>query len=308
MGGRILKKLPEINEQKPYEKMGKPVRLVGVIPNFQKSAGWELAQEIQNWFIEHGVSVRLPQAKDLEKTAESPVDQDQDFYQGLDALIVLGGDGTLLRVARQADDMAIPILGVNLGHLGFLTELELPDLYPCLAKLVQGEYQIEERMRLEARIIREGQVRNTARALNDVVVSKGPLARIITLEVYINDQYYSTFSGDGLIIATPTGSTAYSLSAGGPIVNPELEVILLTPICPHTFYSRPLVVSPTQQITVVLRPRFDEVAITLDGQRGFRLKAGDQVVVACANFRTKLIKVRERHFFEIVREKIGKTR
>ncbi len=308
MGGRILNKLPEINGQKSYIKPGKPVRTAGIIPNFQKSAGWELAQEIQNWFIDHGVEVRLPQGLDLESAAKQPVDQDQNFFQGLDALIVLGGDGTLLRVARRADDLAIPILGVNLGHLGFLTELERPDLDSCLARLVRGEYQVEERMMLEARIIRGDQVRHTARALNDVVVSKGPLARIITLDVYINDQYYSTFSGDGLIVATPTGSTAYSLSAGGPIVSPEVEVILLTPICPHTFYSRPLVVSPAQQITVVLKPRFDEVAVTLDGQQGFRLKAGDQVIVARSNTRTRLIKVRERNFYEVIREKIGKIR
>lgn len=287
---------------------GQPVRLVGIIPNFLKAAGLELAREIGDWFIKAGVRVRLPQALEPDSAEKSPVDPDPSFYLGLDALIVLGGDGTLLRVARLADDLAIPILGVNLGHLGFLTELELPDLYPYLERLIQGEYWVEERMRLEARIIRDGQVRQTARALNDVVVSKGPLARIITLDVYIDHQYYSTFSGDGLVIATPTGSTAYSLSAGGPIVSPELEVILLTPICPHTLYSRPIVVSPAQQITVILKPRFDEVAVTLDGQQGFRLKAGDQVAVARATTRTRLIRVREQHFFKVVREKIGKTR
>jgi NAD+ kinase len=177
-------------------------------------------------------------------------------------------------------------------------------MYPCFERLVRGEYLIEERMMLEAQVIREGQVLNVSRALNDVVVNKGPLSRIITLDAYINGQFFSTFRGDGLIIATPTGSTAYSLSAGGPIVSPEVEMILLTPICPHTFYTRPLIISPAQHITVVLKPRFDEVAITLDGQHGFRLKAGDEVVVSRSSYRTRLVKVRGRHFFELIRDKL----
>ena len=235
---------------------------------------------------------------------EHPVYHDRNFYTGLDGIIVLGGDGTLLSVARRVDDLEIPILGINLGQLGFLSEVERQDMYPCFDKLVKGEYRIEERMMLEAQVIREGQVLHISRALNDVVVNKGPLARIITLDAYIDGQYFSTFRGDGLIIATPTGSTAYSLSAGGPIVSPEVEMILLTPICAHTLYSRPLIISPSQQITIVLKPRFDEVAVTVDGQQGFRLKAGDEVVVSRSACRTRLVKVRGRHFFEVIRDKL----
>lgn len=283
--------------------MGKPIKRIGIIPNQQKADGLKLAYELKQWFDIRGVEVRLPAIPKKDNVEEGAIWQEQDFYEGLDCIIILGGDGTLLRVARAVDTLNIPILGVNLGHLGFLTELELPDMYSYLEKLLSGEYHIEERMMLESKVIRQGRVLDTSRALNDVVVAKGPLSRIIHLDVYIDDQYFSTLRGDGLIISTPTGSTAYSLSAGGPIVTPLMEMILLTPICSHTFYSRPLVISSDQCIKIVLKSR-DEVALTVDGQYGLRLQVDDRIVVYHSSCKTRLIKVRGRHFFEVIRDKL----
>ena len=288
-------------------KKEKPVKNVGIIHNHQKPGGQALARELQAWFNSRGVEVRIPANLSQEHEQVYPAFSNGDFYVGLDCLVVMGGDGTLLRAARAMDDLSIPILGVNLGNLGFLTEVELSDIYPYLERLVTGDYEIEERMMLESQVVHEGRIIDTSRALNDVVVGKGPLSRIITLDTYIDEHYFATFSGDGLIISTPTGSTAYSLSAGGPIVSPAVEMILLTPICPHTFYSRPVVIAPTQRIRIIIRPRFDVVSFTVDGQHGFSLQANDEIIVSRSTCRTRLIKVSGRHFFDVIREKMGLT-
>ena len=286
---------------------GKPVNTVGIVLNPQKSGSKKLAQEIKGWFVAQGVTVRTPIEIGPDGREAPSATRDKDVFAGIDCLMVLGGDGTLLRVAREVDCMCLPILGINLGHLGFLSEIELNDMYPDLKKLLTGEYHIEERMMLEAQVIHRGQVVEGLKALNDVVVSKGPLSRIITLDVYINEQYFTTLRGDGLIIATPTGSTAYSLSAGGPIVSPEVEMLLLTPVCPHTFFSRPVIIAPTQRIKVILKPRLDEARVTVDGQHGFQLHAGDEVVIYRSQTRTRLVRIRGRHFFEAIRNKLTLT-
>jgi NAD+ kinase len=188
--------------------------------------------------------------------------------------------------------------------LGFLTDLEMPDLYPSLEKLLKGDYKIEPRMMLAAEVLREGSSVANFVALNDVVINKGPISRIIRLETYVGNDYLATYRADGIIIASPTGSTAYSLSAGGPIVNPELEVMIVTPICPHSLYARPFILSHNQEIRVVLKSDSPENMVTIDGQIGYPLQKNDCVIIRKAAVYTNLVKVKGRSFSEVLRLKM----
>jgi NAD+ kinase len=219
-------------------------------------------------------------------------------------IIVLGGDGTLLSVARLVGDREVPILGVNLGGLGFLTEITLEELYRVVERVVQGDFITNERVVLNASVIRRGERMAEFIVLNDAVINKGALARIIDLETTINQDYVTTFKSDGLIISTPTGSTAYNLSAGGPIVYPSLHCMILTPICPHTLTNRPIVIPDDVVIRATLKAKQQEVILTLDGQQGFTLEFEDVVEVKKAEGRILLIKSPYRHYFEVLREKL----
>ena len=228
----------------------------------------------------------------------------EEIPTDVEMIIVLGGDGTLLSVARQVWDKNIPILGVNLGGLGFLTEITLDELYPVLERVVQDDFVTHEREVLNAGVIRRGERIAEFIVLNDAVINKGALARIIDLETTINGEYLSTFRSDGLIISTPTGSTAYNLSAGGPIVYPSLHTIIITPICPHTLTIRPIIIPDDVKIRALLKSRDEEVTLTLDGQQGFTLEFEDVVEVGKAEGRILLIKSPYRHYFELLREKL----
>ncbi|HMK76457.1 MAG TPA: NAD(+)/NADH kinase [Thermodesulfobacteriota bacterium] len=228
----------------------------------------------------------------------------EEVPTGVEMIIVLGGDGTLLSVARRIWNKNIPILGVNLGGLGFLTEITLDELYPVLEKVLRDDFAINEREVLNAGVIRSGKRIAEFIVLNDAVINKGALARIIDLETTINGEYLSTFRSDGLIISTPTGSTAYNLSAGGPIVYPSLHTIIITPICPHTLTIRPIIIPDDVKIRALLKSRNEEVTLTLDGQQGFTLKFEDVVEVGKAEGRILLIKSPYRHYFELLREKL----
>jgi NAD+ kinase len=219
-------------------------------------------------------------------------------------IIVLGGYGTLLSVARLVGDRDVPILGVNLGGLGFLTEITLEELHRVVERVVQGDFITNERVVLNASVIRRGERMAEFIVLNDAVINKGALARIIDLETTINQDYVTTFKSDGLIISTPTGSTAYNLSAGGPIVYPSLHCIILTPICPHTLTNRPIVIPDDVVIRATLKAKQQEVILTLDGQQGFTLEFEDVVEVKKAEGRILLIKSPYRHYFEVLREKL----
>ena len=222
----------------------------------------------------------------------------------VEMIIVLGGDGTLLSVARLVRDHEVPILGVNLGGLGFLTEITLEELYRVLERVIQGDFITDERVVLNAAVIRRGERMAEFTVLNDAVINKGALARIIDLETTINGEYLTTFKSDGLIISTPTGSTAYNLSAGGPIVYPSLHSIIITPICPHTLTNRPIMVPDDVEIRAILKAKQQEVILTLDGQQGFYLEFEDVVEVRKAESRILLIKSPYRHYFEVLREKL----
>jgi len=222
----------------------------------------------------------------------------------VEMMIVLGGDGTLLSVARQVWNRDIPILGVNLGGLGFLTEISLEELHSILERVVRGDFKTDERDVLNAAVIRKGERIIEFTVLNDAVINKGALARIIDLEISINGEYLTTFQSDGLIISTPTGSTAYNLSAGGPIVYPSLHTLIITPICPHTLTNRPIVIPDDVEVRALLKSKQQEVFLTLDGQQGFPLEFEDMVELRKAEGRILLIKSPRRNYFELLREKL----
>lgn len=219
----------------------------------------------------------------------------------VDLVVVLGGDGTLLSIAHLAAQEDVPVLGVNLGRLGFLTEVPLDEMYLTLDSFLEGNEEIVSPRRLiEARI--RGKVHY---CLNDVVINKGALARMIHITIWIDDKEIATLKADGLIISTPTGSTAYSLSAGGPIVQPYIPALVLAPICPHTLSFRPMVISSESKVKVRLLTSGEEVYLTLDGQRGVLLEKNDLVEVKCARFELRLISSPKRNYFDLLQEKLG---
>jgi len=224
--------------------------------------------------------------------------------QESDLLLVLGGDGTILAAAREAANHDIPILPINMGSLGFLTSFTVEELYPALESALAGEAKIEERVLLQVERTHNGELLTRQRVLNDAVVHKGTLARMIEVELHINGAFVCRYRADGLIVASPTGSTAYSLSAGGPIVQPGVPSILITPICPHTLSDRPVVIQDNSNIDLHLSQNADSVFLTLDGQTGVPLQTGDCVRITRAAERLKLIQPPDKTYFEILRNKL----
>ena len=280
------------------------MKKVGFIVNMKKKSAPAIAQKVVNWFIENDIEIYLTnETANILSLSNHGVNAD-DLFSMSECILVFGGDGTLLNAARMAADKNIPLLGINLGHLGFLTELEVDRIVHGLEELNKGHYHIEERMMLEARVYRNGKEVGDFHALNDIVITKSAFARMIEMKAYVDNEFLSTYPADGLIIASPTGSTAYSLSAGGPIVSPDLDVILITPVCPHTLYARPVVISHDQSVKVELLSDICEVMLTVDGQDGFHLKVKDEIIVKKSDLTTKLIKFRDRSFYEILREKL----
>jgi NAD+ kinase len=219
-------------------------------------------------------------------------------------LLVLGGDGTLLGVARGIGAAPVPVMGVNLGKLGFLTETALEEIEGVLTNVLAGRFEVEERMMLQVDVVRAGKTLVSSRVLNDVVINKSALARILQLDLRIDGQFVAVYHADGLIVATPTGSTAYSLSAGGPIVHPAMKAFCITPICPHALTNRPLVVPSTVTIQVTLQSDSPDVYCTLDGQVGLPLKAGDRLRVRRSPSGLRLVVPYPRNYFDVLRRKL----
>jgi NAD+ kinase len=243
-------------------------------------------------------------AKTAALIGESASYQKTQIATRSDMVLVLGGDGTMLSAARLLEERAVPILGVNMGGLGFLTEITLDQLYPALEKVFAQEFMVEERLMLRADIHRHGEHVAKATVLNDVVVSKGTLARMIEIQILIDGQFVTRLRGDGLIVSTPTGSTAYSLSAGGPIIHPTVQALILTPICPHTLTHRPLLVPRGVALEVTLTSQVEGAMATFDGQVGVALVQGDTVAVAVSEHRTQLIRLPDRTYYDLLRRKL----
>ncbi len=221
-----------------------------------------------------------------------------------DLVIALGGDGTILKVARQVSGLSVPVLGVNLGGLGFLAGVSLSDLYPTLNLILQKRFRAVERMLLRSEVFRKGKRVGGFLALNDAVVKNGITARVIRLRLEVNNQYVATYVGDGLIVSTPTGSTAYSLAASGPLVHPDLSLIILSPICPHTLALRPLIISSKDTVNIWVEADHHEVVLTMDGQENMPLQLGDLVQVRKARERLKLIVPEKRSYYQVLRTKM----
>jgi len=278
---------------------------IGIIPNLSKDNNLYLTESIVKWLLDNNQEVLINNGIALKLGKPELGSKNEDIYMNSDFIIVLGGDGTLLNIARQSACYDVPLFGINLGHLGFLTEVEAEEMFPALEKLIKGEYEIEKRMMLEATVETDNIEKERSVALNDIGITKGPFSRIIRLGIYINDNFVDLYSADGVVISSPTGSTAYSLSAGGPIVSPDVEVMIITPICPHILHSRSIVVSNNDEVKVEICNNNTEVMLTIDGQQGYKLKAGDIVTVRQAKCYTNLIKLRDRNFFQVLRKKIS---
>jgi NAD+ kinase len=278
------------------------MKRIGIIAKVNKPEAIPVVKELVGWLKDRKVECFVDAA--IAKAVSHPALDKQEMAGAVEMVVVLGGDGTLLAAARALQKKQVPILGVNLGGLGFLTEITLAELYPMLEAILHGDYKTDERMLLEARVWRKEKVVDTFQVLNDVVINKGALARIIELETSVDQAYLTTFRSDGLIISTPAGSTGYSLSAGGPIVYPSLQSIIITPICPHTMTNRPLIVPKEAVINVTLRSADQEVFLTLDGQVGFKMELRDRVEVKKGEGAVRLIKSPARGYFEVLRQKL----
>ncbi|HWW83392.1 MAG TPA: NAD(+)/NADH kinase [Vicinamibacterales bacterium] len=283
---------------------------VGIIAKSHLRAATPHLVEIEAWLRNRGVeaifetatAALMPPAPSARLILEK-----EEIARTASMVVLLGGDGTLLSMADciGATGSSAPILGVNFGSLGFLTEVTLPELYPSLEAALTGQARIEERMMLRSTTLREQGAHTDHIALNDVVINKAGHSRMIDLSVSIGDEFITRIKADGLIIATPTGSTAYNLAAGGPIVQPNLDALLITPIAPHTLTNRPIVIpaASTIRIQPIMDGR-DDVHVTMDGQTGFRLQAGDEIRVCRAERLLRLIRPSTRSYFEVLREKL----
>lgn len=279
------------------------MKKVGIISKPRRDVAGPVVSTLIQWLRDKKVETLMDQ-----ETA-SLVDQESSYTRQevtllSDFIIVLGGDGTLLSVARLIGEKGTPILGVNLGSLGFLTEVTLDELYPLLEKILGGEMIIDERWMLESTIIRGDHEISKHIVLNDVVINKGAFARMIQMETRVDGRYLNTYRADGLIISTPTGSTAYSLSAGGPIIYPTVGAIIVSPICPHTLTNRPIVLPEHVTVEVTLKTENEDVLVTLDGQEGHALRYLDRVIIKKALANSRLILSPWKDYYQILRQKL----
>jgi NAD+ kinase len=283
--------------------MNPSIRKIGIIFKRQDARVQGIAKDIIPWLQSRGVEVFL----DRELADHCPPDANfvspQELPGCVELISVFGGDGTLLYAARLIDGKGIPLLGINLGSLGFLTEVRLDEMHAAFEGLLSGQYRLEERVLLNVEVVRNGNVVAQYRALNDAVINKGALARIIDLEVSVNSEPVLYTRADGLIISTPTGSTAYSLAAGGPILHPTLDAFIVAPICPHALANRPIVIPDRHAVGVCLRHGAD-VMLTVDGQVGMPLQQQDVLSIGRAQSPLQLALPFGSTFFKLLREKL----
>jgi NAD+ kinase len=283
---------------------GQSFQSIGIISRPRRSDLCVVVPPLLKWLEARGIQTLLD-----EETANCLSDGTkgltrQKVADASQLLLVLGGDGTLLAAARLAAPRGIPVLPINMGSLGFLTNFTLKELHPALEDTLEGRFSLSERVLISVDLERAGKVIDTQRVLNEVVINKGALARMIELELIIDGDFVCRYRADGLIVATPTGSTAYSLSAGGPIVHPTVESFIITPICPHMLSDRPLVIRDSSTVEMKLSGNTESVFLTLDGQRGIPLQPNDVIRAARAKEMLKLIQPPQKSYFEILRNKL----
>jgi NAD+ kinase len=280
------------------------VKTIGIFSKPHSHQAETLVPELLLWLEHRGIGARLDRETAGYAGSDRQALERTEVPGNCDLAVVLGGDGTLLSAARAVGNRAIPLLAVNLGGLGFLTSISMQDLFPELERALAGDHQVTRRKMLRISLERNRQVIAEYQALNDVVIAKSTIARIVDLEAWAGDSFICAYKADGLIISTPTGSTAYSLSAGGPIVYPTVEAFCLTPICPHTLTNRPLIVPSQMPIRIVSRAMNEDAYLTVDGQVGNPLAGGDVVECATSDFDVLLIQPPDKTFFDVLRQKL----
>ena len=279
------------------------IKVVGIISKPGIPRAPAILSELVAWWKQRGVETRLDHESARYLGRRSGLSR-ENVPEGTQLVIVLGGDGTLLAAARAVGGREIPIFPVNLGGLGFLTAITLDQLYPELESALCGEQRVVARRMLHGDVVRDGNIVASYEALNDIVIGKTQIARMIDLETYVDTQYVSTFKSDGLIVATPTGSTAYSLSAGGPILFPAVAAICITPVCPHMLTNRPVLVPDSSVIEIVCKVARKEAFLTVDGQIGEPLSENDRVICRSSEHRVNLIRPPKMFFFDVLRQKL----
>jgi NAD+ kinase len=285
------------------------IRRVGVVVKPHQHEAVKTICELVAWLAPRGIKLigepTLDRGRIEQETGyDIETREREDLASNVDLLLVLGGDGTMIGTARMVGDSEVPVLGVNFGSLGYLAEFRMDEMFPALESILAGDFRVDPRVMLAVEHFR-GEIRLThSRVLNDVVINKSVLARIIELEAYFNGKFINSFRADGLIVSTPTGSTAYNLSAGGPVVYPSMNAIVVTPICPFTLSNRPIVIPDDAQVELRLRTEKEEVAVTLDGQIGFPFQAGDRVLIHKSKTTFNLVQPANRNYFDVLRDKL----
>ncbi|HLH06442.1 MAG TPA: NAD(+)/NADH kinase [Terriglobales bacterium] len=280
------------------------MKVAAIVSKPEKPEVAEILPALLRWLIDHQYSVYIDrESATYLNEPEIVVDREQLASKSPELVIVLGGDGTLLSAARVFAATAVPILGVNLGSLGFLTEVPIDDLYATLEGIQSGACSVEKRAMLHARVVRDSRQISEFHALNDVVIGKSTIARLASFDLYLRGGFVSSYKGDGLIIATPTGSTAYSLAAGGPILTPSVEALVISPICPHSLTHRPIVLPDDIEIELVVGSTCDEAFLSIDGQMGMPLCQGDRLQCRKSPYKTSLLRMK-RTFFDVLRTKL----
>lgn len=285
------------------------IKRIGIVLKPHQPEALKTICDLVVWLAERDIKlVGGPQIERerIEHQTGCPIDElkDEEIARDVDLILVLGGDGTMIATARMVGDQEIPVLGVNYGGLGYLAEFRIEELYTALESILAGNYRLERRVMLEVELRRGEAPPQLSRVLNDVVINKSALARIIEIEAYLNHQFVNSFRADGLIVSTPTGSTAYNLSAGGPVIFPSMNAVVITPICPFTLSNRPIVVPDDAEIELLLKTDKEEVALTLDGQVGFPLKVEDRVAIRKSGTTFNLIQPMNRNYFDVLRDKL----
>jgi len=280
------------------------IKKVGIVANIEKENIAVFAGALKKWLEARGIKVSL-EANLAAAVGGSGGFKLEDLAPKVDLIAVLGGDGTMLRTARYVAQHPVSIVGINMGTFGYLTEVNLNETYEALGLILKGDFLTEKRMMLDVKIRRGNKIIGSGIVLNDVVINRGNLSRIVELETSINNQYLTTYKSDGLIISTPTGSTAYSLSAGGPIVFPGKELIIINPICPHTLTNRPVIFPEDAELQITLWSKESGATVTLDGQESYRISSGDIMTIRKSKYYTRLVLSPHRSYGEILRSKLG---
>lgn len=280
------------------------LKTIGAVVGPRKPEALEVVCQLREWLRARGIELRAANAVATQAQCAPLAESDGVLAEDVDLIVVLGGDGTMLGASRLVGERQIPVLGVNFGWLGYLTEFTLEEMFSALEDVCAGKLFVEERMMIDVSLNRGGQMVSTSRALNDAVVTKAAPTRMIEIESYINGMFVNSFRADGMIVATPTGSTAYSLSAGGPIVHPSMPAILLTPICPHTLSNRPVVVPGESVVELVFKRAGEDLMLTIDGQQGIELLHDDRITLRRSQTTFNIVRPANRNYFEVLRTKL----